>query len=482
VDEVTAQAATITAGIDDEGARTLQVTLGVMAGLLLAGLAGATWLNRRVLVGPIQRLALATRAVAAGDLETKVALDRGDELGTLAGSFNTMVEQLRESERLLEQRVQDRTKELEALLRADTELFRSLDLDEVLQALVDVAVDVLGAHKSLVSIWDEAQGAARIRAARNLRDDSIQRLQVFLTRSGHTGPAHDFNPTVYQAGSGETMPAEMKEISDSEGITATMDIPIRSAAGGVMGGFGVAYSEAHVFSEEEQRVLVALAERASVAIANAELFARAQQAASLEERQRLARELHDSVSQALYGIALGARTAREQLGRDPAKAVEPVEYVLSLAEAGLAEMRALIFELRPESLEAEGIVAALEKQVAATRARFGIAVDASLGEEPDAAIEVKEALYRIGQEALHNVVKHAKAQHASVSLRSDDGGLRLEVADDGAGFDPDADYAGHLGLRSMRERAASLGGALAVESAAGRGSKVIATIPRQGRA
>ena len=146
----------------------------------------------------------------------------------------------------------------------------------------------------------------------------------------------------------------------------------------------------------------ALAERAAVAIHNAELHEKAQQAASLEERQRLARELHDSVSQALYGIALGTRTARLRLGDDPHNAAEPIDYVMSLAEAGLAEMRALIFELRPESLEQEGVVAAIEKQAASTQARYKLAVETALGDEPDCALDVKEALYRIAQEALHN--------------------------------------------------------------------------------
>src|SRR5213078_3825441 len=135
----------------------------------------------------------------------------------------------------------------------------------------------------------------------------------------------------------------------------------------------------------------------------------AQAKAALEERQRLARELHDSVSQALFGISLGARTARALLAQDPARAAEPIDYVQSLAEAGLAEMRALIFELRPESLESEGLVAAISKQAAALRARHQIEVRADLGAEPALPLERKEALYRIAQEATHNTVKHARA-------------------------------------------------------------------------
>jgi signal transduction histidine kinase len=154
-----------------------------------------------------------------------------------------------------------------------------------------------------------------------------------------------------------------------------------------------------------------------------------------------------------------------------------VDYVLSLADAGLAEMRALIFELRPESLATEGLVAAILKQVDATRARYNLAVEANLGAEPEAALDAKEAVYRVIQEALHNVVKHARATHVTVRLACDGIAISLEVADDGAGFDPGGDFPGHLGLRSMRERATRLGGTLTIESAPGQGSRVLGRIP-----
>jgi signal transduction histidine kinase len=259
-----------------------------------------------------------------------------------------------------------------------------------------------------------------------------------------------------------------------------------------------------------------------VTVENARLFVEAQGKAALEERQKLARELHDSVSQALYGIALGARTARELLDRDPPRAAGPLDYVASLAEAGLAEMRALIFELRPESLAAEGLIAALSKQSASLRARHGITVRAELCEEPDVPLHVKEALYRIAQEALHNIVRHARASEVTLTLyvEADDerpttndqrpttirevtaarasaadarpsfpsgtpssfvvrrSSLVLEIQDNGVGFEAGGAFPGHLGLRSMRERAASLGGTLEVESASGAGARITARIPR----
>jgi signal transduction histidine kinase len=151
---------------------------------------------------------------------------------------------------------------------------------------------------------------------------------------------------------------------------------------------------------------------------------------------------------------------------------------MQLAEAGLAEMRALIFELRPDSLETEGLVAALEKQLAAARARHNLTVTGSLGSEPEVGLDVKEATYRIAQEALHNIVKHAQASSVSVDLADSPTDFVLRITDDGRGFDPDMDYPGHMGLRSMRERAERAGGSITIESRLGRGSTVSVRFPR----
>ena len=187
--------------------------------------------------------------------------------------------------------------------------------------------------------------------------------------------------------------------------------------------------------EDEKIFLRAVADQAAVAVENARLFSEARGKAALEERQKLARELHDSVSQALYGIALGVETARELLPDDPERAAEPLDYATTLAEAGMTEMRALIFELRPESLEKEGLVAALEKQAAAVQARHGIRVEAELDREPEASLEIKEALYRVAQEALHNTVKHARAANVKLKLEESPDEFALTISDDGVGFD-----------------------------------------------
>jgi signal transduction histidine kinase len=223
--------------------------------------------------------------------------------------------------------------------------------------------------------------------------------------------------------------------------------------------------------EQEIALLMFLADQAAVAVQTAQLVTDLQGKAALEERQRLARELHDSVSQALFGIGLGARTARTLLERDPSKAGEPLDFVVTLAEAGLTEMRALIFELRPDALETEGLVGLLGQQAAALRARHGLAVATDFGAEPEVSLAVKEMLYRIAQETLHNVTKHARAQNVTLALRQDAAGIVLEVTDDGVGFDPTGSFPGHLGLRSMRERANRHGATLEIRSVPGHGTR-----------
>ncbi len=227
----------------------------------------------------------------------------------------------------------------------------------------------------------------------------------------------------------------------------------------------------------ELEFLRAIADQSSLGLENARLIAAARDGAALEERHRLARELHDSVSQALYGIALGARTAKAQLVRDPQKVAEPLDYVLQLAEAGLTEMRALIFELRPEALETEGLVVALRKQADAVRVRYKLNLETVIGDEPDVSLEVKQALLRIAQEALHNTVKHAKAARAMLRLETSTIELMLEITDDGLGFDSNARFEGHLGQRSMRERAESIGARFDLQTAPGSGTRIRVRLP-----
>ncbi len=201
------------------------------------------------------------------------------------------------------------------------------------------------------------------------------------------------------------------------------------------------------------------------------------------ERARLARELHDSVSQALFAMTMHARAAQLAAGQAGLAESGPlgraVAQLADLAQGALAEMRALIFELRPAALAEEGLVAALRQQAAALTAREGVAITVD-GPEDRCALEIgaEEHLYRIALEALHNVVKHACASRAAVRVSAQAGVLEMVVSDDGDGFTPSAGAAaGHFGLSTMASRAQEVGAGLTIISAPGSGTTVTVLLP-----
>jgi PAS domain S-box-containing protein len=246
----------------------------------------------------------------------------------------------------------------------------------------------------------------------------------------------------------------------------------------IRGAIILSHNQRDFYSEHHLQLTTAFAQQAAIALENARLYEAVRETAALEERQKLARELHDSVSQALYAIALNSTAAQESLKKDgPERTARLLREVRRLSRAGMAEMRALIFELRPESLTEEGLVGALTKQAAAAQARYGLRIKLTVSREPSVPFAAKEALYRISQEALQNVIKHAHARSAEIALEQIDQDLVLTVRDFGKGFDPGGSFPGHLGLRSMWERARTQGGLLDVVSAQGNGTTIRATIP-----
>jgi len=210
----------------------------------------------------------------------------------------------------------------------------------------------------------------------------------------------------------------------------------------------------------------------------ADLRRQAAELAASEERAHLARELHDSVTQSLFSMTLQSRSLELLMARDPSQVPGKIGELRELQKDALAEMRALIFELRPGNLQEQGLVQALRTHAAGLSGRIGlpIVVDADLGDRRP-SLDVEEALYRIAQEALHNIVKHAGARQARVEIARQADGVRVRVEDDGHGFDPDAVPDGHLGLAGMRTRADRLGGTFLVSSELGHGTLVEAVIP-----
>jgi signal transduction histidine kinase len=228
------------------------------------------------------------------------------------------------------------------------------------------------------------------------------------------------------------------------------------------------------FTLDDVQILSLFADGAAIAIESARLQQQAEQLAVVEERQRLARELHDSVTQALYSVTLYAEATRLALSaRREDVATENLHELHRLAHEAMIDMRMLIFELHPPVLEEEGLIVALQARLAAVESRAGLHAELSVQGEQELPLAMQEELFWIAVEAFNNVVKHAQAQQVEVRLRLDRPTVCLEITDDGIGFDPEtAGQSGGMGLRNMAERVERLGGELEIKSAPGSGTAV----------
>jgi signal transduction histidine kinase len=259
-----------------------------------------------------------------------------------------------------------------------------------------------------------------------------------------------------------------------------LGVPI-VARGGIIGALYLTEKQgAAEFSAADEKLIVLLAAHAAIAIENARLYERSRELSIVEERNRLARELHDSVSQKLFGLVLSAEAAATLLGRDDGAAGEQVARLGELAQEALAELRELIFELRPTSLDEEGLAATLRKQVDMLRRVHGRDIELRIAGAATCAPESEAEVLRVAQEALNNALRHAEAERIELRMEVRDGRLVVTVADDGIGFDPEAPgvRSRRLGLTSMEERARALGGTLAVVSRPGEGTTVTLEVPR----
>jgi signal transduction histidine kinase len=372
--------------------------------------------------------------------------------------------------------IEQNRSELESLYRADDELRRHLRLDAVLQSLVNTAVELLHADKGSLMVWDEKRKIWYARATYGFHPETVARMS-FAPGDGVAGRvALSGEPEIVEDThlNGRVTPF----IIDSENLRALMQVPIK-VAGNVFGVFSADFLQPHHFLEEEKRLLMAFAQRAGLAIETARLFEREEQIAVMQERNRLARDLHDSVTQSLYGVTLYAEVAAQLLKSGEFEdASKNLQELKGTALDALAEMRLLIYELRPSVFEQEGLAAAIQARLDAVEGRVGLETNFVIEGKIVLPPQVEEGLYRIAQEALNNVLKHSSARSVTIALTQDEHMIHLEVADDGVGFDPvSACESGCMGLRGMKERAQELGAEFEIISHLGSGAKVIVRRP-----
>jgi signal transduction histidine kinase len=372
----------------------------------------------------------------------------------------------------LRRQAERRLRDLEALYRADESLYRSPRLEDVLQALVDVAGDILQAGKIAIYLRDDRTGLFSVRASRGLspvlRGDVFTLDEVRIPR----GLADDEVVEVTDLDRDTRLSPRLRSVCEREGCRAWITSAIRDGQN-LLGTFSVGYEQPRVFGADERRLLQALAQRAGLAIQNARLFEQAQQAATHEERQRLARELHDAVTQTLFSASLIAEVTPRLWERDPAEGRRRLEELRRLTRGALAEMRALLVELRPGALVEVPLGHLLRQLADATISRSGLTIDVRIDGEGELRPDVQVGLYRIAQEALNNVVKHAQAQRVDLHLVTERTGVELSVVDDGQGFDVASVPPGHLGLGIMRERASAIGAEVDISKGEGGGTCVL---------
>lgn len=368
------------------------------------------------------------------------------------------------------------------LQQATAALLRKLSLEEVLKTICAESQQLTEAQGGSIFLSEE-HGGMLLASSTGMAPTPIAMAlpATQLCPKPDTTPPHhqrnDHLPVIDNA----PAPAAWGYAPDAH-LTALLAIPLRLRTT-IIGSIHLV-NKPGGFSAQDADLMRCFADQASIAIERARLSQQVERIAILEERQRLARELHDSVTQSLYSMTLYAEAATRHLGSGNLEtAAQYLHDVRASAREALHEMRLLIFELRPPILEQEGLVAALQARLEAVEKRAGLQTELHVEIEQPLPPVVGEELYRIAQEALNNVLKHAQAHHVTLHLSSDEQNhqIIMEVCDDGVGCDI-ATLANQngLGLHTMAERAWKIGGTLTLESSPGSGMTVRTEIIMKG--
>ena len=373
---------------------------------------------------------------------------------------------------------------LKAVSDAVLAVASELSVEQVLQRLVDAARELAAARYAALGIPDGEGGFRRFLVA-GMSEELIAALGPLPRTHGMLGAMLE--------GRGAYRTEDIHDDPRFRGwwpsrhpdMRTFLGVPI-VARGEVIGAFYLTEKEsAASFDLADEQLIELLAAHAAIAITNASLYERSRELSILAERHRLALDLHDAVSQKLFSLMLTAEAMATQFDRDPDAARVQLERLRALSREALEELRSLILGLRPPELERDGLAGTLRKQAEMLERVHGVPI--TMQAEPVSSPAPDEeslgrelSVLRIAHEALHNAVRHAGARSVRVLLAESDGRLRVEVSDDGTGFDPERAElrARHLGLTSMEARARELGGILQIRSAPGAGTTVSLEVPR----
>lgn len=398
--------------------------------------------------------------------------------GGLRWRVKNIENQNRELERLVSIRTADlekRTGEIEALYQADEKILRSVTLNQIFQTLVDVSVSILKADRSLVFAWNEEKRKVMPRISRGFKPETLAALNYDMDE-GIIGAAIRTGTAVIASDlSKAELRDDIKSAIEKEGIQSFAHFPI-VVDGKVIAIFNVAYTRPNALNKDAARLFTALVNRAALSIANMELFEQTKDLAVMEERNRLARDLHDSAKQKAFAALAQLGTVNAMANHIEREVSPHLSEAETLIYEVIQELNFLIQEIYPIALQEKGLQTTLREYIFEWEHRNDAMVNLTVQNERDLPLETEQAVYRVIQEALANIARHSKAKRADISLVYNHEVLQVMIADDGMGFDMNQKAKG-MGFRSMRERIGSIRGTLQVQSAPGQGTRLIIQIP-----
>jgi len=396
-------------------------------------------------------------------IETLTQFD--DCLRYMIGYFGAIYSESLHNQLVKESR--QRLAESESIQRTMAALLQKLNLDEVLEIVCSEARNLTRATGSAVLLLEN------------------EWLQVTLS-NGNPLPAVDRIPVVDSLAGlsmeqgkpflANGLSSQIQAYRRNPDLRSLLVVPL-FAEGTSIGVIDVV-NKPGGFTKDDTRIMGLFADQAAIAIENARLHQQAEQLAVVKERERIARDLHDSVTQTLYSLSLFVDATQKalQAGKTD-KAQKHVHELRMLAREAMLDMRLLIFELHPPILQKEGLVVALKTRLESVEARSGIRTEYQVIHERELPLTIEAELYRIAQEALTNVVKHSQADSVNVTLYYGRNQFKMKVQDNGVGFDMEkVDEGGGIGIRGIKERVQRMNGKLYVESTPQKGTILVVTV------
>ncbi len=429
---------------------------------------------------PIRDLTRGAQRIAEGDFDHAIRAGTGDEVQVLADQFNRMAVALKDSYAGLEQKVEERTRaerrrteQLRAINEVGRRISSILSIDQLLPFVAHSLRDTFDYYNVNILLLDAATGELSVGADSSTEGIIAPGSVTVKVEEGITGWVARNAQSVLV--NDVRRDRRYRPVDSLPNTRSEMAVPIR-IGGEILGVLDIESRELDAFDEIDLFTLETLAAQVAVAIENARLYRETRDIAVLEERNRLAREIHDTLAQGFTGIVLQLEAVEEMLSVDGPQVQDHLNRARSLARESLNEARRSVWALRPQALDELPLDEVLRRETEQFAAD-GIAASFTVSGEPRLlSPDVAAALMRICQESLANVRRHAAASEVEVTLAFTEDSVHLSVVDNGRGFDQGAPGGG-FGLVGMKERARLLGGTFGIERRPGGGTVVATTIP-----